>query len=74
MAGNFLAFQPAPFEQDCSCLPFPDLGTLLHSGSAYGFLYQRISSLWRDEASRFGDHKQRGCQVPTMVLLGTHGP
>src|ERR1700678_1084089 len=61
-------------EQDCCCLPFRDLGTLLHSRSAFGFLYQRFSSLLRDEASPFGDHKQHGCQVPTMVLSGTHGP
>ena len=61
-------------EQDCCCLPFRDLGTLLHSRSAFGFPCQRFSSPWRDEASPFGDHKQHGCQVPTMVLLGTRGP
>jgi hypothetical protein len=73
-AGFFLAVQPTSFEQDCSGFPFHDLGTLLRSRSALGFPCQRFSSLSRNEASLFGDHKQHGCQVPTMVLLGTRGP
>jgi hypothetical protein len=36
-AGFFHAFQPTPFEQDCSCLPLRDFGTLLHFRSAFGF-------------------------------------
>ena len=66
-AGFFLPVQPTSFEQDCSCLPFHDLGTLLHAGGALVFL-PAVSSLSRNEASRFGDHKRHGCQVPTMVL------
>ena len=42
-------------EQDGFGLPFPDLGTLLRSGSAYGFLCPRFSSPRRNEASPFGD-------------------
>jgi hypothetical protein len=73
-AGFFLAVQPTSFEQDCCSLPLRDLGTLLHAGSAFGLSCQRFSSFLRDEASLFGDHKQHGCQVPTMVLSGTRGP
>jgi hypothetical protein len=73
--GRIFSWLPAHcVEQDCSGLPFRVLGTLLHLASAFGLLCQRFSSLSRNEASPFGDHKQHGCQVPTMVLLGTHGP
>jgi hypothetical protein len=40
-------------EQDCSGLPFRELGTLRDSCSAFGFLYQRFSSHLGDEASLF---------------------
>jgi hypothetical protein len=40
-------------EQDCSGLPFRDLGKLRDFCSAFGFLYQRFSSLLGDEASPF---------------------
>ena len=42
-----------PIEQDCSGLPFRELGTLRDSCSAFGFLYQRFSSLLHDEANPF---------------------
>ena len=52
--GRMFFCSPArPVEQDCSRFPFLDLGTLLKSCSAFGFLYQRFSSPLHDEASLF---------------------
>src|SRR6266849_1627686 len=52
--GRMFFCSPArPIEQDCSRFPFLDLGTLLKSCSAFGFLYQRFSSPLHDEASLF---------------------
>ena len=68
MDGFFLDVQPYPIEQDCSRLPFHRLGTLpVQLGSGLGFLYQRFSSLLRDEACQFRNQQSR-----TVVKFGDH--
>jgi hypothetical protein len=61
-------------EQDCSGLPFPDLGTLLYSRSGLVFLASGFHHFGASKPVGSETHKQHGCQVPTMVLSGTRGP
>src|SRR5271169_3796114 len=74
VAGFFLGFQPTALSRIVLAFRSVISGRYAPLHSAFGFLCQRFSSPWRNEASRFGDHKQHGCQVPTMVLSGTRGP
>jgi len=50
-AGFFLASQPTCLSTICSDLPHQVLGCRVLRSSALGFLYERFSSLLRNEAS-----------------------
>src|SRR5271169_1322804 len=73
-AGFLVGFQPTSWSRIVVAFRSVLSGRCAQSRRGSGFACQRFSSRLRDEASLFGDHKQHGCQVPTMVLLGTHGP
>src|SRR5271169_5803983 len=73
-AGFLVGFQPTSWSRIVVAFRSVLSGRCAQLRSGFGFPCQRFSSLGRDEASLFGDHKQHGCQVPTMVLLGTRGP
>src|SRR5271163_4343894 len=73
-AGFLVGFQPTSWSRIVVAFRSVLSGRCAQLRRGFGFPCQRFSSRLRDEASLFGDHKQHGCQVPTMVLLGTHGP
>jgi len=52
-------------------LPFWELWMRRTVPQRFGFQCRLFSSLAREEAGLFGDSQGHGCQVPTMVLLGT---
>jgi hypothetical protein len=63
VAGSFLAFQPAPLSRIVLAFRSVDSGRYIHSCSAFGFLYQRFSSLLGDEASPFRDQQSSSTVV-----------
>src|SRR5271169_7127694 len=74
VAGFFLGFQPTALSR--IVLAFRSLisGRCFIRAALLVFSASGFHQFLRDEAGRFGDHKQHGCQVPTMVLSGTRGP
>src|ERR1700691_1949022 len=74
VAGFFLGFQPTPFEQDCSGVPFRISGRWFIQPALLVFSASGFHRFCATKPVRSETHKQHGCQVPTMVLLGTRGP
>ena len=67
MAGIFLASQPTRSSEICSDLPLHVLGCGALQPRGLDFLYQRFSSLLRDEACQFRNQQSR-----TVVKFGNH--
>jgi hypothetical protein len=73
----FLASQPTGLSRSCSEPPRHVLGCWTRCPCDLGFLYQRFSSLLRDEACPFirsETSKENAVNVATIVLSGTRGP
>jgi hypothetical protein len=73
-AGSFIGFQPGSLSRIVLAFRSAVSGRYAQLRSAFGFPCQRFSSLDATKPVRSETHKQHGCQVPTMVLLGTGGP
>ena len=71
----FLASQPTGWSRIYSDRPQQVLGCWAGGPSGLGFLYQRFSSLLRNEAGQFRNQQSSTwSNVATMVLSGTRGP
>ena len=68
-AGFLVGFQPTSWSRIVVAFRSVLSGRCAQLRRGFGFPCQRFSSRLRDEASLFGDHKQHGCQLPTMVLI-----
>src|ERR1700684_1010845 len=74
VAGFFLGFQPTPFEQDCSGVPFRISGRWFIQPALLVFSASGFHRFCATKPVRSETTSSSGCQVPTMVLLGTRGP
>ena len=72
MAGVFLAVQPAPWSKIVFAFRSADSGR--YNIRSFGFSTSGFHRIFATKPVCSETNKQNGCQVPTMVPLGTRGP
>jgi len=72
VAGVFLAVQPAPWSR--IVLAFRSVSSGRYNIRSFGFSTSGFHRIFATKPVCSETNKQQGCQVPTMVPLGTRGP